>query len=345
MKRLEYIRVAVLLAAVALLGNLAVAQEVKSSGLSRDTITIGDQVVWRALFTVPERAKVGIAPYASILNSTTAGDTTGGVAPYNLGEKIDLLRDFTLDTLSVKEGMREIEANILLTSYDSGSYKLPQPLVVVQHAPELGGSDEVVTRMDTLRFDMPSLNVLSVPVDTANFQIREIKGQMRYPLTFGEVFPWVLLGLFVIVVIYLITRYIIYRRQNKDFFGRSLHKDPPHIVALRRLEKLRGEKLWQNGKEKQFYTGVTETLRTYIEARYSVSAMEKTSSEIMEELKDKEIEEKIYGRLEDLFKLSDLVKFAKYSPGIEENEEVIPTAVSFVNSTFMQTLEAEKEEK
>lgn len=199
--------------------------------------------------------------------------------------------------------------------------------------------------MDTLRFDMPSLNVLSVPVDTANFQIREIKGQMRYPLTFGEVFPWVLLGLFVIVVIYLITRYIIYRRQNKDFFGRSLHKDPPHIVALRRLEKLRGEKLWQNGKEKQFYTGVTETLRTYIEARYSVSAMEKTSSEIMEELKDKEIEEKIYGRLEDLFKLSDLVKFAKYSPGIEENEEVIPTAVSFVNSTFMQTLEAEKEEK
>ena len=182
--------------------------------------------------------------------------------------------------------------------------------------------------MDTLRFDMPSLNVLSVPVDTANFQIREIKGQMRYPLTFGEVFPWVLLGLFVLVVIYLVIRYIIYRRQNKDFF-----------------EKLRGEKLWQNGKEKQFYTGVTETLRTYIEARYSVSAMEKTSSEIMEELKDKEREEKIYGRLEDLFKLSDLVKFAKYSPGIEENEEVIPTAVSFVNSTFMQTLEAEKEEK
>ena len=41
MKRLEYIRVAVLLAAVALLGNIAAAQEVKSSGLSRDTITIG----------------------------------------------------------------------------------------------------------------------------------------------------------------------------------------------------------------------------------------------------------------------------------------------------------------
>ena len=64
-----------------------------------------------------------------------------------------------------------------------------------------------------------------------------------------------------------------------------------------------------------------------------------------EQAPDVQIEEKIYGRLEELFKLSDLVKFAKYSPGIEENEEVIPTAVSFVNSTFMQTLEAEKEEK
>lgn len=342
MKRIEYFVALLLFFA---LSTIAGAQEVKSSSLSKDSIIIGEQVIWKTVFTAPERSKVGVAPYAALLNASVAGDTTGGAAPYSLGERLDILRDFTLDTLSVKEGRTEIAADIILTSYDSGSYKLPLPLVVIQNAPELDSREEVVTRMDTLRFETPVLEVRSVEVDTAGFEIRDIKGQMRYPITFGEVFPWVLLGLLLLVALYLVIRYIKYRRENKDFFGRSLHKDPPHIVALRRLEKIRGEKLWQNGKEKQFYTGVTETLRTYIEARYNVPAMEKTSSEIMEELKDKEIEEKVYGRLQELFQLSDLVKFAKHSPTIEENEEVIPGAVTFVNSTFMQTLEAEKEEK
>jgi hypothetical protein len=103
--------------------------------------------------------------------------------------------------------------------------------------------------------------------------------------------------------------------------------------------------LWQNGEEKLFYTGVTDALREYIEARYEVSAMEKTTSEIMADLSDKKIEPRYYKELDELFKTADLVKFAKYVPGNEENEEVIPMAVRFVNAAFEQQLqEADQKE-
>ena len=73
--------------------------------------------------------------------------------------------------------------------------------------------------------------------------------------------------------------------------------------------------------------------------------MEKTSSEILASLKGEAIEEKVYKELDELFQVADLVKFAKYVPSVGENEEAIPSAVRFVNSTFMQELEGEKEVK
>ncbi len=290
---------------------------IKSSVLTRDSILVGDQVVWKTLFTMPENKSLVIAPY---------GEITGGE-----GSKIDVLHDFVLDTVSVRKGIAELEAKLLFTSFDSGYYKLPQPLIVA------GGENG-----DTIYFDTPSIAVNTIQIDTASFKAYDIKGQIKYPVTFKEVFPWILLSLFVIGAAYLLYRYIKYKRENKDFFGKPIVKDPPHIIALRELDKLRMQKLWQAGKEKQFYTGIADTLREYIEARYHINAMEKTSSEIMESLADKNVETGPYNELEGLFSLADLVKFAKYSPLESENEEAIPVAVKFVNSTFMQEMEQEK---
>ena len=99
------------------------------------------------------------------------------------------MADFKLDTLSLKKGMKELEAKVLLTSFDSGSYKLPLPLFIVNPQSE-----------DTyaLIFDTPVLEVNTIQVDTTGFVPLDIKGQIKYPVTFGEVIPWVLLGLFVV---------------------------------------------------------------------------------------------------------------------------------------------------
>ncbi len=288
--------------------------EVKSSSLNKDSILVGEQVVWSTQLALPQEQELMFAPYASIVKGENA--------------PVDVVHDIVLDTLAIKNGMKELEIKLLLTSFDSGYYKLP---LMVALTPE----------GDTIYLDSPFLEVTNTPVDTANFVINPLKGQMRYPVTLQEILPWSGLAILLILGGYLLYRYIKYKRENKDFFGKPIVADPPHIVALRELDRLRGEKLWQSGKEKLFYTGITDTLREYIEARFGVSAMEKTSNEIMVSLKDKQIQERQYKELDELLKTADLVKFAKYVPSLSENEEAIPAAVRFVNATFEQELQQE----
>lgn len=305
--------------------------ELKQSKLTKDSITIGDQVVWNLEFSIPQDKEIVFAPYAPVIASYANKEAQGEETLYDNASKLCVVHDFLLDTLSIKDGIKKLNAKVLFTSFDSGYFKLPQPVAVTKDG-------------DTIYFETPAIEVTNVQIDTTNFAVRPLKEQIVYPITFAEVFPWILVVLGVCVIGYLIYRYIKYRKENRDFFGKPIVKDPPHIIALRELESIRNQKLWQNGKDKQYYTAITDALREYIEGRYNVNAMEKTSAEILESLKDKQIEQKTFEELNELFSSSDLVKFAKFSPSAAENEEAILIAVRFVNTTFMQEMEQEKVE-
>lgn len=309
----------VLLASFALLTPMRAQEEDHlTSVLERDSILIGDQVKW------------------SIKLKLERGEDVFFEQPDEpVAEGVETIDAFRVDTLSARKGRREVEGRMILTSFDSGSWFLPPLIVMIQRA------DGAV---DTFYYDGPTLEVNTIPVDTATFQPFDIKGQIKYPVTFKETAPWIALALLLAAAVYALVRYIRYRRQNRDFFGKPIVKDPAHIVALRDLEKIRVQKLWQNNKQKQFYTEVTDTLRQYIAERYEIPAMEQTSGEMFEGLKDKEIDARLMDRVKELFTTADYVKFAKHNASDAENEEAIPTAVKFVNSTFLQQIEKEKEE-
>ena len=287
------------------------------SRLSRDSILIGDQIEWTI--------DLQLAPGEGARVSKPGETPVPGV---------EALGEMSLDTLSQKKGVLNLRGRIILTSFDSGSYVLP-PLYVL-----LARTDGTI---DTLEYAGPTLAVNTIPIDTATFQPYDIKGQIRYPLTFKEVIPWVGLALLAAALIWLLVRWIRLRRQNRDFFGKPVVKDPPHIVALRSLEKTRSQKLWQTGKQKQFYTQVTDALRQYIAARYEVPALEQTSAEMFQDLEDKAIDPALTDSLKDLFTTADFVKFAKHAATDQENENAIPTAVRFVNETYMKQVEEEEE--
>ena len=287
------------------------------SRLSRDSILIGDQIEWTL--------DLQLAPGEAARISKPGAEPVPGV---------EALGELALDTLSQKNGRIDLRGHITLTSFDSGSYVLP-PLYVLK-----ARADGTV---DTLEYVGPTLAVTTIPIDTATFEAYDIKGQIRYPLTFKEVIPWVGLALLLAALIWLLVRWIRFRRQNRDFFGKPVVQDPPHIVALRSLEKTRSQKLWQNGKQKQFYTQVTDALRQYIADRYDVAALEQTSAEMFRDLQDKDIDPALMEKLKDLFTTADFVKFAKHMAADEENENAIPTAIRFVNETYMNAIENEEE--
>ena len=305
-----------LLAALALLSAGLYAQDgTPRTRLSRDTILIGDQIEW----IIP----LEMAPGEKYFLEDVADPPAAGV---------EIIKPLEIDTLKSARGKLAIEGRIILTSFDSGSYYLPPLIAMIERK---NGA------VDTLYMEGPTLEVTTVPIDTATYQIKDLKGQIKYPLQLKEVLPWAGVALLLAALIYALIHWIRMRRANRTFLGKPIVKDPPHIVALRTLDKIRKAKLWQNDKQKQFYTEVTDALRVYIAGRYGIVAMERPSGEMLADLRKQDIEAGLYDNIAELFSRADLVKFAKYQASQPENEAAIPDAVRFVNSTYMQEIDAE----
>ncbi len=255
--------------------------------------------------------------------------------PQEQGYGLMYLSPWTLDTLKVtkqKKGgpsLLDIRGSVVVTSFEEGVCELPRIV--------LGRMSGGVT--DTLVFESMSLDVKTIPVDTATFQPHDIKGQIRYPVTFAEVLPWVLGGLGVVALIALCV-YLIRRRRNAA--SEERHKDPAHIVALRKLDQYRGNAMWAPEKQKQFYSGVTDTLREYMASRYGISAMEMTTAEIFAGMKSSDVPSELLDVVKELFERADFVKFAKYVASEEDNASVLPVAVRFVTETYQAELEEEE---
>jgi len=121
---------------------------------------------------------------------------------------------------------------------------------------------------------------------------------------------------------------------------------PAHIVAIEALEKLRNEKLWQNNKHKQYYSGLSDILRTYLAGRFEVGAMEMTTDEIADALREVDIEHKSKMDLLSVLRDADLVKFAKATPEASENELAYDKAFYFVENTKpVEVVEEEEEDE
>ena len=288
----------------------------------RDTVVIADQMLYGVeIRDVPEGTRLFFPEIRQ------EEQTEGGVM---------VLSDWRIDTLDVrrqKKGLPrlyDIRAGFVVTSFDEGEYALP-PVMVGRHSPD--------GAVDTLSFDPLTMDVAPVQIDTAAFRLHDIKGQIRYPLTFREVLPYILGGQLAAVLIILAVCLILMARKKKGY--EEAHRDPAHIVALRKLDGFRGDRLWVPEKQKTFYSGVTDALREYIVARYGISAMEMTTKEIFDDLKGTDVPPELFAELKALFERADYVKFAKYLATEAENASAVPLAVRFVTTTYQTEVNAD----
>ena len=273
----------------------------------RDSVLIGDQIKYGFRLTVEDGSAVS-------------------VSDMDMAEGVEVISGLSLDTLKNRKGVLDLEGSFVLTSFDSGSFVLPPFKVAVLKKD--GTSDTLVFRNDTLK-------VTTFPIDTATFVKHDIKGQIKYPLTFKELLPWIGGALLLCVIVAGIVWIAKRTRKVHEAAG-----EPAHITALRKLDALRGSQYWQPSKQKMFYTGVTDAVREYINARYGISAMEMTTAEIFSALSEEIRDKKQYEDLMTLFERADFVKFAKYVASEQENAAAVPVAVKFVNDTYQHDLEA-----
>jgi hypothetical protein len=284
------------------------AQEVVlKASFDRDSIMIGEQVQWTLKATIDR----SIDAFFPVIDSISNG-------------RIELLKNEGLDTLQTSSNNITVQHTYVITSFDEGVYTLPEIPLLLRHRDG---------KIDTAYFERLSLLVKTVPIDTTSFEPYDIKMPITYPITFMEVLPWALSGLAVIALIAFVIYIIIRRRQHKPIFFKPKPKEPPHIVALRELNKIKADKLWQNNKVKLYYTRITDVLRLYMEERYNMQAMEQTSEEILQSLKTMQLPDALMEKLRELLSVADLVKFAKYQPMTDDNENALVTAQGFVDET------------
>ena len=108
---------------------------------------------------------------------------------------------------------------------------------------------------------------------------------------------------------------------------------PPDTLALLELEAAR-TLLAKTGDVKEYYAGISGSVRRYIEMVFSLKAPEMTTEEFLSSLKDSAaLVEGQKRLLKDFMQACDLVKFAKYAATKSEAETVFVTARTFVDGT------------
>lgn len=250
---------------------------------------------------------------------------------------VEILNVSKPDTVSLGNDRIQINRDILVTSFDSGFYYIPPFRYILNN--------------DTFATETLSLKVVPVEVDTtqAALDIKEVQEPPFVLLDYISDTALTIIGVIILLAL-IVIGYLYYRKRKKPAEEALSPEDllPPHERALRALETLKENKLWQNGQEKEYYTQLTDILREYIDDRFHINAMEMTSSQILSVLRSNKETKAVNTQLKQILEMADFVKFAKMRPLPDDNEAIMRDAISFVEETKVveeTTAENQKEKE
>jgi len=286
------------------------AQRIKATAsLDSAKILIGDQVKLFLEIDHPKNVNVTFPQVPDTINSL-----------------IEVLSRSGIDTFEAdnEKFMKQIQA-YTITCFDSGAYRIPPYWFKI----DMDGN------IDSVPSNGVTLQVFSMEIDTTKGPT-DIKMPYDAPLTLKEVTPYILGVILIGAIIFFLLYSIKRKKKNQPIFARPKKpKEPAHIIALRELDRIKTEKVWQKGKTKQYYSELTDTLRTYIEDRFAIRAMEQVTDEILDSFRAQKslLNDKNFANLSQILQLADLVKFAKYQPLPDDDNLALVNAYFFINET------------
>lgn len=231
------------------------------------------------------------------------------------------------DTATTGGGRVRITTTLMLQAFDSGNYVIP-PV-------------RFINGTDTTLSNSLALKVIPVNTDTISSIIDYAPTLVIKSGAFDWVPDWIAdyyglwLALLILLAGIFAGYWFWYRKRPAGPI--VIRKPKPQITpwdeAIRSLEKLHSEQLWEHGQEKEFYTRLTDILRRYVDRRFHINAQEMTSAQILHALRHDE-----QGRLPEQYMrqvlaIADYVKFARMRPFSEDNVKAYSDAVLFVRDT------------
>jgi hypothetical protein len=257
----------------------------------------------------------------------------------SLQDGIEIVDKTIVDTVTLPDGRVQLNQYLTLTSFKDSLFAI-DPIAVT--------SGE-----DTFRTEAMALNVIQpFEVDTT-LAITDIKDIEKAPIWWWGIIRWILLAAGIVLLAGL--GYWLWRKfGKKETAEEAIDPEllrPADEVALEKLDEIKAQKIWKDGKVKEYQTELTDVVREYIGRRFEVQSTEKTSEETLHEMEailvkgqsdkvrrtdvpcTKEEGKALYERLKKMLQTADLVKFAKWHTTPDENEQALTTAYDFVQST------------
>ena len=238
-----------------------------------------------------------------------------------LQDGIEIVDRSAVDTTTLPDGRLQLSQELTLTSFKDSLFAVA-PIAVVS-----GG--------DTFWTDPMALNVIQPFEVDSSLAITDIKDIEKAPIYWWGIIRWILLALAVIGLFvgayYGVLWYRKHFLKEEEVIEPELLR-PADEVALEKLDEIKAQKIWKDGKVKEYQTELTDVVREYIGRRFDVQSTEKTSDETLRAMKPL-IDKELFAKLSKMLQLADLVKFAKWHTTPDENEQALSTAYEFVNET------------
>lgn len=238
-----------------------------------------------------------------------------------LQDGIEIVDRSAIDTTTLPDGRLQLSQELTLTSFKDSLFPVA-PIAVVS------GSDTFFT-------DPMALNVIQPFEVDSSLAITDIKDIEKAPIYWWGIIRWILLALAIIGLF--VGAYYGVQWYRKHFLKEEEVIEPELLrpadeVALEKLDEIKAQKIWKDGKVKEYQTELTDVVREYIGRRFDVQSTEKTSDETLRAMKPL-IDKELFAKLSKMLQLADLVKFAKWHTTPDENEQALSTAYEFVQET------------
>ncbi len=255
-------------------------------------------------------------------------------------------------TITAQMGVNASDNIITLDSFPHWTDSIPGGLEIIEiYGPDTipAGEDDptewdyiikkswVATAWDSGFVNLPGLQLQKVPTqagDQLEIQAEIIEVKWTTAEKIKRLLPY-LFGLIALLITIGITYYFLGKLKTKPLAER-LEKEiilPPHIIAIQKLEELRKRESWLKGDEKTFQVDLSQIIREYIDVRFGVRSLDKTSSEAAQIIKHLDISEADKVAIRSALMLGDQIKFAKFKAAHDMHLKSLNDCVEFVQNT------------
>ena len=210
-------------------------------------------------------------------------------------------------------GLSRSTAVLTLTVFELGELEIPSFSVAVVDA---DGAREV------LATDAWGVEIVSVGSDESG-DIRDIRGPLGIPMSAWRMALWVLLPLLAAALLWFAARRLRPREDETSDSTRGPLERPAHEIALEALAALEASPMLERGQVKEYHIEVSDILRTYVERRFRVDALEMTTREVLAGLERARVDASFRDGLRAFLDQCDMVKFAKVRPDADVSRQVL----------------------